>query len=91
MSSTQEQNEERLADLEFAEYGEWVVFTINAVAGKLKLEEVATVRAVDAELAILNVAEANPMKATNRMCAFPATEVTGRRVKVTHHASIVPE
>ena len=85
-------NETRMDELEGLsgeELLEWVVMTVEAVGGKIHLKEIAQVPAETEEGAITKVAEANPSKASQRMCALVAGTVRGRRVEITHFARIV--
>ena len=65
------------------------MFTVKPNGGKIHLVEIAQVPAETEEGAITKVAEANPTKATERMCAIVAGKVRGRRVEITHFARIV--
>lgn len=94
MSDLQRLNEERLEELE-ALYGEgldeWIVFSVSCVGGRLRLDEISQLKAVDDKIAILRAAEANHTKAGGRMFALPAGTVRGVEVEMTHVARIVGE
>jgi CelD/BcsL family acetyltransferase involved in cellulose biosynthesis len=78
-----------LDELSPASYPEWTVFRIDRGSSyKLTLHELAQVRAVDGDRAILLVAEDEPATDGKQLCAIPADLVQGRpKIRLRYLAS----
>lgn len=67
---------------------EWVVFERKVEGHKIVLQEIAQVRAMDADRALILVAEDNPQTADKALVAVEARMTKGKTVRLRYLASL---